>query len=404
MNPLCEFSPSRRAVLGASGALFAWSLIPSWARAAGTRDPRLICIVLRGALDGMSVVPPVADPNYVGLRERIALGKDGDKPALPLDGFFALHPSMPNFAALYRSGQALVVHALATGYRQRSHFDGQDVLESGQPGPGNVRSGWLNRLVGTLPSAERAARHGVLGVGVVPPLIVRGPAPVVGWAPVPLAGADDDMIARLMNLYEHQDPVLAKALRGMQETDRLTGAADAGASPVRGRSMAAVATGAARLCAADDGPRIGAIAFDGWDTHASEGGAEGRLARLLAELDAAIGAFKATFGERWKDTVLVFVTEFGRTARVNGTSGTDHGTATVALLVGGAVNGGRVVADWPGLKEAQLYEGRDLAPTTDLRGVLKGVVADLYGITPQVLSNIVFPGTSSIQMVRGLVA
>jgi uncharacterized protein (DUF1501 family) len=405
MEPLCQFSPTRRAFLGTSGALFAWSFIPTWAHAAATRDPRLICVVLRGALDGLSIVPPLGDPDYVGLREEIALHKSGDKPAIPLDGFFGLHPAMPNLARLYRAGQALVVHATATGYRKRSHFDGQDVLESGQPGPGNAGTGWLNRLIGTLPAGERTSRHGALGVGIVPPLITRGPAPVMGWAPTPLVGADDDLTARLLNLYEHQDPFLANALRSAQDTDQLIGGNAAGnMRGARARPMPAVAAGAARICAAEDGPRIGALAFDGWDTHAKEGGAEGRLAKLLGQLDDALAAFETNLGARWKDSVLLIVTEFGRTARINGSSGTDHGTGTVALLVGGAVKGGRVLADWPGLKDSNLLESRDLAPTVDLRGVAKGVIADLYGVSPQVLANVVFPQTASIPAMRGLIA
>lgn len=407
MADLCQFSLSRRALLGASGALFAWSFVPKWAVAAGARDPRLICVVLRGAVDGLSMVPPLADPDYVGLRESIALTKDGDKPALPLDGFFGLHPAMPNLARLFQARQALIVHAVATGYRQRSHFDGQDVLESGQPGPGNVRSGWLNRLLGELPAGERVSQHGALGVGTVPPLITRGPAPVIGWAPKTLARADDDVTARLLSLYEHRDPFLAQALRRSMTTDELVNAeagSGMGAPAPRGQSMAAIAAGAARICAADDGPRIGALTFDGWDTHANEGGATGRLAKLLADLDAALAAFERSLDSRWKDTVVLVVTEFGRTAHVNGSIGTDHGTGTVALLVGGAVNGGRVVADWPGLKEANLYEGRDLAATTDLRAVMKGVAADFYGLPDRVLADVVFPDTATLHPVKNLVA
>lgn len=187
----CErMTPSRRAVLGAAGALFAWSFVPKFAHAAaGSRDPRFLLVVLRGALDGLSAVPPIGDPDYAGLREGIALAKDGPEAALPLDGFFYLHPAMPNLARLYREGRAAIVHATATGYRERSHFDGQDVLESGQSGPGSTEDGWLNRLIASLPAGEGISRKGVLGVGVVPPLVVRGRAPVLGWAPPRMARA-----------------------------------------------------------------------------------------------------------------------------------------------------------------------------------------------------------------------
>jgi uncharacterized protein (DUF1501 family) len=155
--------------------------------------------------------------------------------------------------------------------------------------------------------------------------------------------------------------------------------------------------------AADDGPRIAALAFDGWDTHANEGGPVGRLAQLLSGLDGALAEFESGLGERWRDAVVVVATEFGRTARINGTEGTDHGTGTIALLAGGAVKGGRVIADWPGLKPASLYEGRDLAPTTDLRAVIKGVLRDHLGLSERVLAETVFPGSASAKPMPGLV-
>ncbi len=170
------------------------------------------------------------------------------------------------------------------------------------------------------------------------------------------------------------------------------------------KQMKAAATGAARLMASDGGPRIAALATDGWDTHAAEGGATGRLAQLLGGLDDLIAAFESELGDKWKDTAIVAITEFGRTAHINGTVGTDHGTATVALLAGGAVAGGRVIADWPGLKTENLYEGRDLKPTTDLRAVLKGVLAEHLGLPAGVLARSVFPDTLGVAPMRGLIA
>ncbi|EIM28404.1 DUF1501 domain-containing protein [Microvirga lotononidis] len=407
MSDLCENDVSRRAVLGAAGALFAWSFVPKFAyAAAGARDARFICIVLRGAMDGMSAVAPVGDPDYVGLRESIALSTEGGNPALPLDGFFALHPAMPNLLRLYKAGQATVIHATSTGYRDRSHFDGQDVLESGQPGPGRTETGWMNRLLLTLPEGERIEQHGALGIGPVPPLIVRGRAPVTGWAPAILPKAKEDLAQRLLDLYAVRDPELGVQLRSGLETDRLASRMGGMAGqPGGGASVAMrrVAEGAARLVNADDGPRIAALAFDGWDTHANEGGATGQLAQLLGGLDGAFAAFEAGLKERWADTVLMVVTEFGRTARVNGTVGTDHGNGTVAFLLGGAVKGRRVIADWPGLKPENLFEGRDLRPTTDIRSVAKGVLADLFGISAARLADDVFPDTPDLKPMRDLV-
>lgn len=407
----CEaMTPSRRAVLGAAGALFAWSFVPKFAyAAAGARDPRFLLVVLRGALDGLSAVPPIGDPDYAGLREGIALAKDGPDAALPLDGYFYLHPAMPNLARLYASGQASVVHAAATGYRERSHFDGQDVLESGQGGPGLTESGWLNRLLASLPAGEGVSRKGVLGVGVVPPLVVRGSAPVLGWAPPRMARAGADLTQRLADLYGQRDPGLASALTQAIETEGIalrrgmSAEARGGQGPDTAEGMTRIAKGAAGLVGADDGPRIAALAFEGWDTHANEGGGRGRLANLLGGLDGALATFEAGLAPVWKDTVVMVVTEFGRTAQVNGTVGTDHGTGTVAFLVGGAVKGGRVIADWPGLKSDQLFEKRDLRPTTDIRAVAKGVVSDLFGLSGPVLAERVFPGTGGMAPMQGLV-
>lgn len=406
----CErMTPSRRAVLGAASALFAWSYMPKFAHAAaGSRDSRFLLVVLRGALDGLSAVPPLGDPGYADLREGIALAKDGPEAALPLDGFFYLHPAMPNLARLYAEGQAAIVHASATGYRERSHFDGQDVLESGQGGPGKTESGWLNRLIASLPAGEAVSRHGALGVGVVPPLVVRGQAPVLGWAPPRMARAGADLVQRLGDLYGERDPALALVLKRAIETELIASKQGAeqprgGGGPDSAEGMKRIAEGAARLVGAEDGPRIAALAFEGWDTHANEGGAKGRLATLLGGLDGALATFESGLKPVWKDTVVMVVTEFGRTARVNGTVGTDHGTGTVAFLVGGAVKGKRMVVDWPGLKPEQLHEQRDLKPTTDIRAVAKGVVADLFGLSGPVLAEKVFPGTSGLAPMQGLI-
>jgi uncharacterized protein (DUF1501 family) len=401
--------PSRRLLLTSSGALFAWAHMPRFAHAAGARDPRFVVIILRGALDGLSAVAPIGDPDYAGLHGPIALSVTGDHAALPLDSFFALNPAMPVFAKLYAAKQAAIVHAVATGYRERSHFDGQDVLESGMPKPGFVQSGWLNRALEAMPKGERVAQKGGLGVGPATPLVLRGNASVVGWAPQTLPAAGDDLALRVMDLYRQADPHLAKvmgegldidkiAMREMGEDTKPKGGADSVAG------MRQAAQGAAKLMAAPDGPRIAALAFDGWDTHANEGGATGRLAQLLSGLDGAFEEFEKALGPQWNDTAIIAITEFGRTAKVNGTIGTDHGTGTVAFLAGGAIKGGRVFADWPGLRPEQLYENRDLKPTTDLRAVLKGLLAEQFGLSEAVLKDRVFPETGALKPMHGLIS
>jgi uncharacterized protein (DUF1501 family) len=407
---------SRRELLLGSGALFAWSQMPRLARAEG-RDPRLLVIILRGALDGLGAVAPVGDPDWVGLRGDRALVLDGKTPALPLDSFFALNPAMPNFHRLYQAKQAAIVHATATPYRERSHFDGQDVLESGINRPGAVDSGWLNRALLALepngavdPGGGRA-----IGIGTITPLIVRGKAPILSWAPQRLLPASEDTQARLLDLYQHTDAKLAAALAERQRLAALGGTGVtvdpmSEQSLLRGPVLARIrayfaetAGAAARFLAKSDGPRVGALGYVGWDTHMNEGAAAGQLANLLGALDGAIAAIESGMGDAWRETAVAVVTEFGRTAHINGTDGTDHGTATVAFLAGGALAGGRVIADWPGLKTAQLFEARDLKATTDLRAVLKGLLRDHLRVEESTLASSVFPGSADVPPMSGLV-
>jgi uncharacterized protein (DUF1501 family) len=416
----CPHAATRRALLLGSGALFAWAFVPKIARAEG-RDPRFLTIVLRGALDGLAAVAPVGDPDWVKLRGDNALKPGGATPALPLDDFFALNPAMPNLHRLYKAGQAIVVHAVATPYRERSHFDGQDVLESGLARPGRAETGWLNRALAKLEPDDRVrtSPNGgrTFAVGPITPLVVRGPAPVLSWVPPRLPPVTDDTTARLLDLYRHTDPKLAHVLEDRIGLSSLapTGSPDRKPGEIdpviqvgnidRVRAYFAEAAGAAaKFLANPDGPRVGALALDGWDTHVNEGLVNGRLAQLLGALDAALAAVETNMGAAWGETVVTLVTEFGRTARINGTAGTDHGTATVALLLGGALKGGRVVADWPGVKEADLYEKRDLKATTDLRAVLKGLLRDHLRVDERALTADIFPSSDAIAPMTGLLA
>jgi uncharacterized protein (DUF1501 family) len=365
--------PTRREMLVGTGALFAWAHTPKLARAEG-RDPRVLVIVLRGALDGLGMVAPVGDPDWVSLRGDRALVLDGKPAALPLDSFFALNPAMPNLHRLYQAQQAIIVHATATPYRERSHFDGQDVLESGLAKPGATDSGWLNRALLSLAADGR------------------------------------------VDLYRHTDAKLARAFEGRRDLATLARTGGIETMPLREGEAAPpgigrireyvgnVASTAAKYLAQPNGPRVGAASFVGWDTHINEGAAGGQLAALLGALDEAIAAIEKTMADAWSETVIAVVTEFGRTARINGTDGTDHGTATVAMLAGGALKGGRVIADWPGLRPADLHEGRDLKPTIDLRAVLKGVLRDHLRVDEVALATSVFPGSDDAKPMAGLLA
>jgi len=404
-------TPSRRELLLASGTLFAWAHLPKVAQAEG-RDPRFLTIILRGALDGLAIVAPVGDPEWQTLRGDKALTLEGNAPALKLDDFFALNPAMPNLHRMFDAKEAIVVHASATPYRERSHFDGQDLLESGLPKPGSSESGWLNRALSGLAPAGRVNPRGskLFAVGPVTPLVVRGPAPVLSWSPPRVMPASEDTVHRLLALYRDCDAKLAGVLEdnsklmAVEQSGGMTQKpAAAGPAQVRAYFSEAVGT-AAKFLAQPDGPRVGALALDGWDTHSNEGIAQGRLSQLLGARDEALAAIKSNMGPAWRETVVALATEFGRTARINGTDGTDHGTATVALLVGGALKGGRVVADWPGLKPTDLYQNRDLKPTTDLRAVLKGVLRDHLRADERALTQTVFPGSDTVKPTSELVA
>jgi uncharacterized protein (DUF1501 family) len=404
-------APSRRELLLASGTLFAWAHLPKLAYAEG-RDPRFLAIILHGALDGLATVAPVGDPDWVALRGDDALTLDGKTPALKLDDFFALNPAMPNLHRMFQGNEAIIVHASATPYRERSHFDGQDLLESGLPMPGPSDSGWLNRALAGLQPGGRVDPAGskVFAVGPVTPLVVRGSAPVLSWAPQRVMPASEDTVARLLALYRQSDARLASVLEDNAKLNAIEQTGDmaqsrGGPGPAQVRAYFADAAGtAAKFLAHPGGPRVGALALDGWDTHFNEGIAEGRLSQLLGALDDALAAIKTNMGPAWRQTVVALATEFGRTAHINGTEGTDHGTATVALLIGGALKGGRVIADWPGLKPADLYQNRDLKPTTDLRAVLKGVLKDHLRADDRALAQNVFPGSDGVRPTAGLIA
>jgi uncharacterized protein (DUF1501 family) len=344
----------------------------------------------------MSAVQPYGDPAFTSLRGPLALPPPGNQGGvLDLGGFYGLHPSLVNLHAMYVGGQALVVHAVAGHYRSRSHFEAQDYLESGADQ--RLMSGWLNRAVGTMHAPP--GRDIALSVGLSAPLMLRGAARVEAWAPDHFAQPEPELYARLISLSQH-DPLLGPALAEGIRQRGLSNTADGGGAqdPKHDRSFEALAAAAGRLLAAPAGPRVAVLEIGGWDTHAAQ---LRRLQGQLRQLDDGLGALRATLGAAWKQTMIVAVTEFGRTARVNGTQGTDHGTGGVALVLGGAVAGGRVLADWPGLGAGHLFEDRDLAPTLDLRSLLKGALRDQLGISEAALLD-VFPGSGDVAPMRGL--
>ena len=404
---------SRRDVLAGFGGLMAWTQVPRIAHAAPGRDPRFLTVILRGALDGLSAVLPVGDPDYTEARAGLTLAEAGLK-GIPLDSLFALNPHMPKLGALYAKGEALIVHAVATPYRERSHFDAQDVLENGHVSPGAIRTGWLNRTIQVMTPGDRVDPRSGFSIGAQVPLVMRGKADVLNWLPPGFKEASPDTQMRLLDIYRHVDPGLAKVLEeGMDFNDMLggemqfaqemkNGMAMGQKGPARLFSVAATLSG--KVLSDPNGPRVGAFDLTGWDTHIGEGVVKGRLARLLGGLDTMIDGLHKGLGAAWKDTVVVLVTEFGRTVHMNGTAGTDHGTGTIALVLGGAVKGGRVVTDWPGLSRKALYMERDLMPTTDLRAVLKGLLRDHLDVSEKALATKVFPESADVKPLDGLIA
>lgn len=398
--------PDRRGVLTALALSSAGAALrPAFAFAEMPGEARLVVIILRGALDGLTAVPPYGDPAYAGQRGGLAIGRPGGKDgALDLDGFFGLHPALTGMHARYRKKELLVVHAAATPYRERSHFDGQDLLENGTPIPHGAQDGWLNRALQTLSGTQAPA----LAVGQSVPLILRGSAKATSWTPDVLPSVDEDTVARLMDLYAEDTlfgPALGEALATTQLLSQ-TGAnamegGRGGASPVKFARQVARSVGT--LLAAPEGPRIAVFEISGWDTHANEGAAQGILAMRLGALDQAVGALAEALGPHWQRTAVLAVTEFGRTVAANGTKGTDHGTGAAAFLLGGAVEGGRVLAAWPGLGPGRLHQGRDLTPTTDLRAVLKGVLAAQMDLSREALGERVFPGSAAVAPLGGLI-
>ena len=367
-------------------------------------DQRLIVVLLRGALDGMSSVVPYGDSNLASLRPALIPAAPGQpKGMFDLGGFYGLNPNLPGVYAMYQAGEALPVHAVAGPYRTRSHFEAQDLLQLGTETTG-ITSGWLNRVLAELPPRDGRTLTG-LSVGIGTPLLLQGPVRVGSYAPEHFATPSPDLYARIEALNANDPitgPAIAAGLRGdafdasILSDDAASEPGDAG----RGKgAFPALAAHAGTLLAAAGGPRIAAFQLEGWDTHGNQ---VGGLKAPLSGLDTGLTALKNSLGPAWKNTLVLVMTEFGRTAAMNGTNGTDHGTATAAFVLGGNVSGGRVAGTWPGLAPNQLFENRDLASTMDIRSIAKGALAAHLNLPPDALAR-VFPGSADAAPMNGLV-
>jgi uncharacterized protein (DUF1501 family) len=401
---------TRRCLLCASGAGLLAAGLPRVVLAKAPTESRLVVCVLRGGMDGLSVVPPYGDRDYKSLRGPLAIGAPGKGGgAVDLDGFFGLHPALAPLQPFHAQRQLAVLHAVATPYRDRSHFDGQDLLENGTETPHAVHDGWLNRALGLMGGTDTLG----LAVGQSVPLILRGPAAVTSWSPVQLPDVSPEFMDKVADLYRDDPvfgPALAMGLGDQALIDKVSDGAGMGGGKIqmnlrqRGIGLIkSVTTTVGKLLAEPAGPRIAVIDVPGWDTHANQGAAEGRLAQTLTGLAEGLVGLSQSMATVWPRMIVVTLTEFGRTARANGTGGTDHGTASAAFVLGGAVNGGRVIADWPGLSSGRLYQSRDLAPTTDTRALCKAILRDHLGLPADAIDRVVFPGSADVPALADLV-
>lgn len=400
---------TRRRFLVGGSALAASAALPSlgFAGSASDGSPRLVVVILRGALDGLAAMPPYADPNYEGLHRELAIAAPGaDDGALALDGSFGLHPSLSFLHERYAAGELIAFQAICSPYRDRSHFDGQNVLENGLAKPLGSADGWLNRALAALPRGRSAEAAVAISQNV--PLILRGDAPVISKSPQVTPDMDEDLLARLQDLYSKDEWFAARLSEALQTEKLADGAAGNPAAPATMAAKAPdritpVARMAATLMRSEGGPQVAVLEATGWDTHANQGGTRGVLAQRLGGLDKGLRTLCEELGPVWTRTAVLVVTEFGRTAAMNGTRGTDHGTAGCAFLAGGAVRGGRVITDWPGLSRAALLDGRDLRPSLDLRSVFKTVLSEHLRVDAKSLDARVFPDSSAARPLQGLI-
>jgi uncharacterized protein (DUF1501 family) len=383
---------TRRRFLAATAALsvpLQLTLAPA-ARAAGPEDPRFVFVLLRGGMDGLAAVPAVGDSDFEPARGALARY---ETPPLPLAGTpFALHPNLASLHAMYQRKELAVLHAVGLPYRERSHFDAQQVLESGGNRPYELATGWLGRAL-----AAQGQGSG-LALTTAVPLVLRGSDRIDTWAPSVLPEPSPDLVTRLEFLYAG-DAALRDALaraKGLREGGAMVAEAAAERGPARQAALT-LARKAGEMLAAASGPRIAVLEIGGWDTHANQMNPNGALANQLRTLDAAVTALRDALGATWRRSVLLVATEFGREVAINGTMGSDHGTGGAAFVAGGAIAGGRVIADWPGLAKSQRFEGRDLRVTTDLRSAMKGVLTDHLRLPGAAIDSSVLPGSTSVR-------
>ncbi|NNE59046.1 MAG: DUF1501 domain-containing protein [Hellea sp.] len=376
----------RKLIKSTAAALLATGMMPKIAFANVPTNKRFVLMFLRGGLDGLHAMPPFADPNYKRLRPNIVV----ENP-IKLGGYFGLHPSLRPLMPLYRQNQLLFIPASSTDYRQRSHFDGQNFLENGSGRPYGALDGWLNRAIVSLNGGDQ--RLG-LAIGQQVPLILQGSGNIQTWSETRLPELSDDFLQRLSHIYK-DDEIFAKAFADAQNREGPNLSMRPGMGPIRGQDLTRSAKVVADLLSRRDGPRIAVLESQGWDTHFDQ---DRRLNGLLAGVADAITTLRSDMRSVWTDTVVLVVSEFGRTAAQNGNKGTDHGTGGLAMLAGGAIKGGRITGYWPGLKRSALYEGRDLRAVNSYEGIFKSILIGHLGLIDTVIADQILPGNRTEPM------
>lgn len=369
-------------------------------------NKRYIFVILRGGMDGLAAVPPYKDRYYVQQRKGIAIPPPSEVDgALDLDKYFGLHPSMQPIYELYQQKEMAVIHAVSSPYRSRSHFDGQDLLENGGIKPGSQHGGWLNRTLKVFGGDQQ------LGIAISQqvPIVLSGSVTVSSWIPSRRAKARTPFLEQMAELYAKDDMLNKPFSEGIRMRDLAKKSLtkediNSSRGAVRPGQFAAIARPSAQFLLEEEGPRIATMEIGGWDTHQNQGISSGALANNLGNLANGLRELRDTLQPVWKDTVVTVVTEFGRTVAQNGTNGTDHGTASVAFVLGGKLKGGKkVLGDWPGLSNRALYEGRDLQPVNSMYGIFKAVLRDHLGISINDINRHIFSDSINIKPIRGLI-
>jgi uncharacterized protein (DUF1501 family) len=347
---------------------------------------RFVFVLLRGGFDGLAAVVPYGDPDYASLRNSFSYAESD---LVVLNDMFGLAPGLAPMREFWDRGELVAIQAMAIPYRTRSHFDGQAILETGLDKPIGSSDGWLNRLLQGM-SGERSG----IAIASGMPRSMTGTFSVQTWSPTQLGAVGDEYLQRLASLYRTDRVLQGRFEAALQQQD-VVGEEPMARGNARRGGITPLMQATAKIMRADKGPNIAAVEFSGWDTHANQGLAGGALDRLLGQLADGLVAFRTEMGPAWSDTTVVVMTEFGRTARPNGTRGTDHGTAGAGFILGPQVARSTVLTDWPGLSDKALFEGRDLKPTLDTRAVLKGAIAGTFDLTPAQADR-VFPSSSSV--------